>query len=577
MSIAKFKHLAICLSLLLAVLFPCSSSAQGTVKIKLEGAKSMKNLKVDGENIVRHIGNVRFSYSDTRITCDSSYMNSTRNFFDAYGSVVITQGKTKIYGDKLHFDGNSSWATVWGKEVLMVDGDTRLKTDQLKYNTKQKYAYYYTSGEVISDDLVLTSRNGYLYSDNNQVYFSGNVVLHSSDGDAFTDSLNYSTKIKVANFFGPSYLFYNDDFIYCERGSYNANFKQATASKRAYLLSKENKIFGDNIFFDDSLGYAYVNGNAVIIDTINQTYIYGQQAQYWEEGGRAKVNGKPHVAMVDSKDTLYLKADTLLVNEFKTPALPDSSYTLLRGLGSVMFFRNDVQGLCDSIRYNTFDSIMLMYGNPVLWENNNQMTADIIEGFTKNSTIERMKFKGSAFVAMEEAPDIYNQMRGKDIVARFVGGNLTWVDVIGNAQAVYYMRDGDDFSIVNRAESSNITINIKNNKIARIRFSQQPKSNLYPVDKVDREEITLNGFKWLGEKRPKDKTSIVPKKFVLVPTETGAARRKKLKATLSRVESGRQGDNGKITQPKSDIQKTENSAGNLKKKQRKGLFDRNKE
>lgn len=560
---------------------PFSTFAQSRVKIKLEGAKSMKNLKINGENIVRYIGNVRFVYSDTRITCDSSYLNSNRNDFDAYGHVVITQGSTKITGDVLHFDGNSSWATVLGKEVVMVEENTRLTTDQLKYNTQQKYAFFNTGGVVKSDDLNLTSRRGYLYNEQNRVIFADNVVMHNNDGDAFTDSLNYNSKIKLLDFYGPSFLFYDSSFIYCEQGRYNIKMKQATASNRAYLINDAQKLFGDKIFYDDSTGYAQVDGNVVVVDTSSNLFVYGQKAQYWKNIGRAKVTVNPYVTIVDKDDTLYLKADTLFVDEYKAESSPDSTYNIIRGVGGVKFYRLDIQGFCDSLRYNSFDSIMVMYGNPVLWQENSQMTAEIIKGFSKNGTIDNVDFSNNAFITMEEAPNTYNQLRGKNINAKFSNGKLYQVDVEGNGQAVYYMRDRGAITMVNRAESANIVIGINDNKISRIKFNKKPKSNLYPIELAQPEDITLKGFKWLGDIRPKDKYSIVPINFVVIPVETGAIRREQLRQTLKQSKGAGQGDQSKDLKGKSSSTQPQTTTADPKlappqKKERKGLFGRRK-
>lgn len=577
-NIAIRKLFAVLLLMLLAFC-PVVSLAQSKVKIRLEHANSMKNLKVNGENIIRHIGNVRFIHNDTHVTCDSSRMNSTQNFFDAYGHVVITQGNTKIIGDKLHFDGNTSLARVWGKEVVMVDENTRLVTTELLYNTREKYAYYHTKGVVKSDDLDLTSTRGYLYNEQSKVIFAGNVVMHNADGDAFTDSLDYSSKLKIANFYGPSYLFYQDNFIYCERGTYNVQLKQATASIRAYLLGGEQKLFGDNIFYDDSIDYAYANGNVVVVDTTSNIFVYGQKAQYWKSNGRAKVTESPYVAMVDKNDTLFLKADTLVVDEFKTPQMPDSTYNLVRGLGNVKFYRRDVQGLCDSLSYNTFDSIMVMHSNPVLWQGTNQMTADVIRGFSRNNVIERINFNGNAFIVMEEAPKIYNQLRGKEIIAHFNNGDLYKVDVDGNGQAVYYMRDGDEISMVNRVESANIVISVGNNKIKRIRFNKQPKSNLYPVELAQFEDVTLKGFSWKSDFRPADKYSIVPANFVVIPVETGAKRRDILKKSLAEPKKEVSGGDGlKVSDEKLSPVKDEPKPAQQKKSRRgrKGLLQSKK-
>lgn len=510
------------------------ANGQGKTKIKLIGAQSMKNLKMNGQTIVRHIGNVRFAHGDTRISCDSSYMNSATNSFDAYGHVVITQEDTRITGDMLHFEGNTSTATVWGKIVQMLNQDNTLTTNFLRYNTKQKYATYTTGGYMHTPDFDLSSQHGHMFTDKNIVAFAKSVIMHNPDTDCFTDSLVYDMSNKKGTFIGPSFIFSDSCSIYCELGTYIPDLKQATASQRAYMLRDSYKLFGNTIFLDDSTGYAYAQGNVIMIDTANQMSAYGQQAHSWERGKRMVLSDQPFVTMVDGPDTLFLRADTLFIDEMQSPIHPDSTYRLLRGVGSVRFHRADLQGLCDTLRYANLDSLAHMVGNPILWQQNNQITANTIVGHFKDDVIDYAHFKGNAFMVTEETPnEHYSQMRGKDIDALFKRGVLHTVNVLGNCQAVYYMRDNNEVSTVNRIESDNAVIGIRNNQITRLRFNKQPKSDLFPIEQANPEQMTLSGFKWHGDKRPIGRSSILPQGAQLLPVETGTQRRLELQELLA--------------------------------------------
>ena len=44
----------------------------------------------------------------------------------------------------------------------------------------------------------------------------------------------------------------------------------------------------------------------------------------------------------------------------------------------VKFYKNDLQGLCDSLVYTAFDSLMNLYKTPLLWSNENQLVANEI-------------------------------------------------------------------------------------------------------------------------------------------------------------------------------------------------------
>ncbi len=504
---------------------------QQKTRIRFEGAQSMKNLNLNGQKIIRYIGNVRFQHENTRIVCDSAYHNPEDNWFNAFGKVRINQGKTTITGETLYFDGKTSSGKITGREVTLVDEDATLVTQTLFFNSKTNRAYYTSPGVITTSDSKLTSQRGYYNRNSNQFSFAGSVVMTNPDVTIYTDSLTYNTQNELSSFFGPTHIFNKDNFAYCEKGWYNKKIDQTNLQQNAYILNKNNKIFGDNIFYDRAKKYARIIGNAVMIDTVNRAYIYGQKANFWQDTEQAEVTDNPYLMQINNNDSLFLKANRFTLVTNKNPDnkknATDSTYRILRALGNVMFYRSDVQGTCDSLIYNTRDSVIDMYVNPILWNESNQITADKISILTSENKLKRMNFDGNAFITSFEENSYYNQIKGKNIIAHFIDGKVNKIDINGNGQAIYFIRDGNLLTMANRSESAKISILVKGNKVSRITFREKPISNLYPIEKAEQEDITLKGFKWLGDKRPMDKYAIVPMNFRAQPEEKGEALRKR--------------------------------------------------
>lgn len=497
--------------------------AQNKSVIKLKGANSMKSLKVNNQLIIRYIGDVVFEYENTTIACDSAYMHKEENWFDAYRNVVVSQETAKLYGDVLHFDGKTSIGELTGKEVRLVDDDATLVTNTLNFNSKTNYAYYTTDGVITTKDSKLTSQRGYYFRKEKKIAFAGNVVMNNTDGDIFTDSLEYNTNNKIASFFGPTNIYNKENYAYCEQGWHNRDLNQSSLQKNAYIISDTYKMFGDNIFYDKQNGLANASNNIVVVDTVNRTYIYGDKGSYWEKTQEAEVTENPYAMMIDKKDTLFLRSDKFFLRTLKKDVVTDkdSTYKLLKALGNVKFFRSDIQGKCDSMIFNSTDSTLKMYVEPVLWNQTNQMSANEIVIFSEQQSLRQVDFIGSAFMISKETDLYFNQMQGKTIFARFLEGKLNKVDVKGNGQAVYFVKEKDTITMVNQAECSNISIKIKNNSPAKITFLEKPISNFHPISKIDLEEINLKGFKWLESIRPISKFSIIPQSLVLFPVEKG--------------------------------------------------------
>lgn len=513
------------ISLIVFILFIglTNGLAQNKSVIKLKGANSLKSLKVNDQLIIRYIGDVVFEYENTTITCDSAYMHKEENWFDAYRNVVVSQESSKLHGEVLHFDGKTSIGELTGKEVRLVDDDATLITNTLYFNSKTNYAYYTTGGVITTKDSKLTSQKGYYFRNEKKIAFAGNVVMNNTDGDVFTDSLEYNTNNKIASFFGPTNIYNKDNYAYCEKGWHNRDLNQSNLQKNAYIISDTYKMFGEDIFYDKQNGFAKASRNIVVIDTVNRTYIYGDKGSYWEKTQEAEVTENPYAMMIDKEDTLFLRSDKLFLRTLKkdTVTNKDSTYKLLKALGNVKFFRSDLQGKCDSMIYNSNDSTLKMYVEPVLWNQTNQMSANEIVIFSEQQSLRQVDFIGSAFMISKETDLYFNQMQGKTIFARFLDGKLNKVDVKGNGQAVYFVKEKDTITMVNQAECSNISIKIKNNSPAKITFLEKPISNFHPISKIDIEEINLKGFKWFESIRPSNKFSIIPTTLILFPEEKG--------------------------------------------------------
>ena len=102
--------------------------------------------------------------------------------------------------------------------------------------------------------------------------------------------------------------------------------------------------------------------------------ITGDHAEYFEDEELSIITGKAMFMQVDDEDTLFLHADTL-----KTTYDSTGLNRILYAFNKVKFFKADMQGKCDSLVYSDGDSIIDMYNEPILWVDENQITARFIK------------------------------------------------------------------------------------------------------------------------------------------------------------------------------------------------------
>lgn len=219
-------------------------------------------------------------------------------------------------------------------------------------------------------------------------------------------------------------------------------------------------------------------------------------------------------------DSLAL-TDSLAVADSTVVEVPKDTTKIgfLTGLKNVRLFRNDIQIACDSLSYNDLDSLIRLYKEPIVWnEIKRQYAADSIYAVIRNNRMEKASLMSDAFIVIEEAPEIYDQIRSTEMLAYFDStGALRRFDALGDANAVFYLKEDSTFATVNKAESKMLYATFVKGDIDRVYYFDQSKNDAYPLAQLRKDDRLLKGFSWVPEKRPVDPTAVT--KLTLRPGE----------------------------------------------------------
>lgn len=498
------------------LMYSFSGFSQKTEKIELIHADVSEFDQSLNAKATRLIGNVVFKHQNAFMYCDSAYLFRDENRLEAYNNIRITQGDSiTLTGKKLNYDGNSKIAHVIDN-VVMSDRKMTLNTSQLDYNMESDVASYSDSAHIVDGENVLTSKLGYFFSTSHDLYFRTDVKLVNPKYNMTCDTLRYNTVNKTAFFLGPTRIISNDNIIYCESGWYNTETQRSNFNKNSYLQTKEQRLQGDSVYYDRLKGIGKVFGNVAITDTVNDIIISGDYGEYHELSDSSWVTGNAMMTQIIDDDSLFLHGDTLLaIGEF--PKDSTRSKKNIFAFHHVKLFKNDLQGACDSLTYLAADSTIRLFTSPVIWSGSNQLFADSITMQTANSEITFIYLTGNSFIA-SKADSIdtgildslrFNQIRGKNMVGFLNQNKLYRIDVSGNGQTIYYAKNKNQKNFgVNRADCSDLTIYVEENKVKGISLLNQPDGTLYPIKELSINELRLKGFSWLEVKRPKQKEDI---------------------------------------------------------------------
>ena len=189
------------------------------------------------------------------------------------------------------------------------------------------------------------------------------------------------------------------------------------------------------------------------------------------------------------------------------PPFPaDSSYKMIKAYRNVRMYRSDTQLVCDSLVALNTDSIIRLYRDPILWSENNQITSDSMAIHTANQNISKAHFMGDPIMGIEIDTMYYNQVKGKEMIARFADGKVYRNDVNGNAQTIYYLQDDEnstDVTALMYIESAGITFYLVDGEMDKITYKQNPEYVIYPMAMIpETQKRILDNFEWQSSKRP---------------------------------------------------------------------------
>lgn len=462
------------------------------------------------KDILILVGNVEFQHDGAVMYCDSAELNVSSDVFHAFSSVRLIMDTIEVSGEELCYSGISKIASMQGDEVVLQDKNTFLYTRTLNYDRKTNTAYYPSFGTIKDSTGVMTAQHGEYNTETDIFHFWGDVNIKTSSAVLYSDTLEYNSNSHVATFFGNTDVFYNDStHIFSPRGQYNTSTGEAWGRKGSVISNKQYRITADSLHYSSRQERMQAFCNVVIKDTVEKATITGHYAQKDEQQQRTFITDSVFLRYPYNHDTLFLSADTLFL-------IKDSSGSEnMAAFHRVRMFHIDMQGVCDSMVYQKTDSLLTFFSQPLLWAEQNQISADTIKMRIGNKQIRHINFLGKP-IMIQHADTLseyrFNQMTGKFMTAFFQDGKLHRLDIDLNAESVYYLfeeeQKGGKLMGVNIGQSSTMTVVIKNNEPWQITARNNPSFFMDREEKLDKSQLFLKHFRWLPKKRPHSPQSI---------------------------------------------------------------------
>ncbi len=453
-------------------------------------------------------GNVSFRHKGAKLYCDSAYFYQESNSFRAFGHVKMYQGDTlSLFSDYAFYDGNDQMAEA-RHNVVLTHRKTKLYTDSLNYDRLYGIGYFFEGGKMIDRQNVLVSDWGEYDTETRMSVFNYNVSLKNPKFVLTTDTLHYDTRTSLAHIVGPSVITSDESVIHTSQGFYDTNKDYARLYGRSTVTNNGKTLTGDSLFHDEKTGISEGFSNVVYNDTVNKNQLTGNYVWYNDSTGYAFATDSAVLKDYSQGDTLFVHSDSMKVYTFNINT--DSVYRKAHCYYKVRAYRTDVQAVCDSLVYNTKDSCLTMYKDPITWNAGRQLLGEVIEVFMKDSTIDRAHVINQA-LSVEMLPDStrFNQIASREMFGYFTDGELRETEAIGNVQCVYYFQDDKDSSLISMTnlETDTMRMFMLDRQLQSIWTCKQ-SGVMYPITQIPPAKDKLPSFAWFDYIRPTDKYDI---------------------------------------------------------------------
>ena len=504
------------------------SSSDTIRSIRIVQGKSLRLITIDSANSFETIaGDVIIKEGLTTFYCDSATINRKTNIVEAFGNIHINDNDSiHTYAQYLRYVGADRIAYL-KKNVKLTDKKGTLYTDDLEYNLRTGIATYKNGGRIVNEKTVLTSRDGVYYADTKDVYFKNNVHLKDPERDIYTDSLLYNVKTNIATFIAKTNIIGKDGSkTTTNAGTYNLATGEAIFTDGATFSDSTHSAKAKIMAYDKKSNTLQMQGDVKFVDSVNRIIVLSGEAYADLNRNSFLASRKPVMIIHRDGDSTYIAADTLFSGLRKYDSLErkmitqkdtlkttisikangaDTSIRYFIGFHNVRIYNDSLQAVSDSLHYSTIDSTFKLFGDPVVWNGDSQVTGDTLYVFTQNQKPRRLYVFNNGLIINKTKEGMYNQIGGRTLNGYFVDGTIDYVRVKGSpAESIFYPQDDDSAYVgMNRSSGDVIDIYFVKKELNKVKFVNDVNGVLYPIKDIPADKKELKGFKWLNDRRPK--------------------------------------------------------------------------
>jgi len=455
-------------------------------------------------------GNIQAQHDSIYLSCNKAYFFQAENYIKLFGNVDIVQNDTlRLRSNYAEYNGLQQIAYAQGN-VVMTSPDSQLNSEKVYYDRANGIAYYNEGATIRNKENTLKSKSGKYFTNDLKYEFRTSVVLTNPKTKIVTDHLDLYEVSDHSYLFGPSTIASDSNKIYTENGFYDTRLDQGKLVKNSHIIYDNRRIQADELYYDKAKGYFKGTNNVKVTDTVNKIIATSHLAEVYRKPTYDSIymTKRPLIKTVSERDSAYFHAKNIVITG------PDKA-RILRGYKNARMFREpDMSGIADSLHYDQSKGLLQLIGKPVLFKGESQLTGKYIHLINDVITekLDSLKVLDNAFVIERDSLGTgYNQAKGLNMYGKFVDNKIKTIDLIQNAEMIYFIYDDLELMGIDKSICSHIQLELEENKIQTATRIKNPSSITYPPEKLPEAGRVLPGFLWRGDEKINSIEDVIPK------------------------------------------------------------------
>jgi lipopolysaccharide export system protein LptA len=453
-------------------------------KIELKKSDKLTGRVVDGKSVREATGNVHFVQGNVNVYCDDATQYLDENKVELKGNVKIFQDTLSLFTSKAVYYG--------GDKRAICEGTVTLK----------------------DPNATLRANSGVYYFGEAKAHFIGDVIIINPAYRIISDELTYMRNTEDSFAKGNVVATNDSAVIKAENIDFFKQQGKTFAYKNVSIESDSSVIYSDTLTDYSNEKKSIASGNVKILNLRNNLLVKGNYAENYDRTKYSFVRGNASFVQVEKeKDTLFIYSNILETYRL-TPAMyrAKENVEVIRG----SFLAKSDTAVFSKTLIDSVDVISL-FPNPVIWQDNLQLTADSVYAEIQNNKltylyakkIEGLAGSKNSFMILTNDDnyfaDRYDQITGNDIKIIFSDDSVRSVNVFKDSRSIYFAYDRKKANGVNLSEGEDMFITFRENKVTKIRIDKNPKGQYVPEVKMKEVQLRLPGFN-LREDKPIRKT-----------------------------------------------------------------------